>query len=58
MFGLGVAELILIGAIALLVFGPRQLPRMGKALGDTLRELRNIGKDVDAADQDDQRDSK
>jgi len=46
MFGIGPAELAIIAAIALLIFGPRQIPRMGKALGDTVRELRGIGKEL------------
>ena len=46
MFGLGVMELGVIALIALLIFGPRQLPKMGRALGDTVKELRGIGKDV------------
>jgi sec-independent protein translocase protein TatA len=33
-------ELILILVIALVVFGPKQLPEVGKALGKTLNEIR------------------
>lgn len=50
MFGIGPAELAIIAAIALLIFGPRQIPRMGKALGDTVRELRGIGKELQGPD--------
>lgn len=44
MFGLGIGELVIIAVIALLIFGPRQIPRMGKMLGDTIKEVRGIGK--------------
>lgn len=47
MFGsLGLPELLIIGAIAMLIFGPRQLPKMGQALGQTIREFRNVGKEL------------
>lgn len=37
---LGMPELILILVIALVVFGPRKLPEVGKSLGKTLNEFR------------------
>jgi sec-independent protein translocase protein TatA len=37
MGGLGVPELLVIGVIALLVFGPKRLPDAGKALGQAIR---------------------
>lgn len=44
MFGLGVQELLIIGAIVALIFGPSQLPRLGRSVGETIREVRGIGK--------------
>ncbi|CAG7607128.1 Sec-independent protein translocase protein TatAd [Paenibacillus solanacearum] len=38
---IGVSGLLLILAIALIVFGPSKLPQLGRAFGDTLREFRN-----------------
>jgi len=38
---IGLTEVLLILAIALLVFGPGLLPDMGRSLGLTLREFRN-----------------
>ncbi len=38
--GLGLPELIIILAIILIIFGPKKLPEIGKALGSTIRELR------------------
>jgi sec-independent protein translocase protein TatA len=41
MFGsIGAPELILIFIVALLVFGPRKLPELGRALGRGLSEFR------------------
>ena len=36
-FGIGLPELAVIGALALLVFGPKRLPELGKTLGKTLK---------------------
>ena len=47
MFGLGSTELIIIAVIILFVFGVKRLPGIGKVLGDTLREFRNIKKEID-----------
>ncbi|WP_326522572.1 Sec-independent protein translocase subunit TatA/TatB [Deinococcus rhizophilus] len=37
---IGAAELMMIVVIALLVFGPRKLPELGKSVGQALREVR------------------
>ncbi len=51
MFGIGVPELLLILALALIVFGPGKLPDVGKAIGRGLSEFRRAAKDVhEAAD--------
>lgn len=39
MFDIGFPEMLVILAIALIVFGPQKLPELGKALGKTLREF-------------------
>ena len=40
MGSLGLPELIVIFVIALIVFGPRKLPELGEALGQTINELK------------------
>jgi TatA/E family protein of Tat protein translocase len=37
---IGMQELLLIGAIALIVFGPKKLPDIAKTLGKTMKEFR------------------
>ncbi len=40
MFDLGIQELIVIFIVALIVFGPKKLPELGKTLGKGMLELR------------------
>lgn len=40
MFNLGPGEIILILLAALLIFGPKKLPELGKSLGQGIREFR------------------
>lgn len=40
MFDIGLQEMLVIGVIALLVFGPSKLPELGRMVGRALRELR------------------
>ena len=56
--GMGVPELLIILVVILLIFGPKNLPKLGSALGKTVKNLREgMGageKDVeDAADDED-----
>ncbi len=40
MFDIGLQEMVLIGVIALLVFGPSKLPELGRMFGRAMREFR------------------
>ncbi|MGB2925062.1 MAG: TatA/E family twin arginine-targeting protein translocase [Limnothrix sp.] len=40
-FGIGLPEMALIFVIALLVFGPKKLPEIGRSLGKTLRSFQD-----------------
>jgi len=66
MFGsLGGAELLIILVLALLLFGPRKLPEIGRTIGKGLSEFRkatsefksNLEREVDLTDVKDARDS-
>jgi Tat protein translocase TatB subunit len=47
MFGsIGMPELIIIFVIALIIFGPRELPKLGRTLGRSLGEFRRASNDL------------
>ena len=47
MFGnIGFPEILVILAIALLIFGPKKLPEIGKSIGRALREFRKTSDDI------------
>jgi sec-independent protein translocase protein TatA len=46
MFGLGVPEILIIALIILLIFGAKRLPSIGAGLGQTVREIGKIKKEV------------
>ena len=46
MFGIGMPELLLILAVALIVLGPKKLPEIARALGRGLAEFRRTTDDV------------
>lgn len=43
---IGIGGVVLIVFLALLIFGPKRLPEMGKAVGDTLKEFKKTTKDI------------
>ncbi len=46
MFNIGIPELLIIAAIALIVFGPNKLPELAKAFGRAMREFRKATEEV------------
>ncbi|HEY5526751.1 MAG TPA: twin-arginine translocase TatA/TatE family subunit [Candidatus Anoxymicrobiaceae bacterium] len=58
MFGLGPTELIVILIIALVIFGPSRLPKVGQSVGQALRAFRDstdkvqeeVTKSIDGSD--------
>lgn len=51
---IGMQELIIIGVIALLIFGPKQLPKLGRSFGETIRSFKTVGKELRGDDEDDE----
>jgi len=43
---IGMWELVLILAVALIIFGPAKLPELGRSIGQALREFRQASKDI------------
>ena len=48
MFDIGIQELILIFVIALLVFGPKNLPQLGRSLGRAMREFKKASAEFES----------
>lgn len=48
--GLGGPELLIIVAVALVLFGPKNLPKLGSAVGKTVKNFRD-GMEADEADE-------
>lgn len=46
MFGIGMPELIIILIVALIIFGPKRLPEMGKSLGRAIKEFRKTSQEL------------
>ena len=38
--GLGIPELLIIVVIVMVLFGPKNLPKLGKAVGETVKSVR------------------
>ncbi|MCC6029956.1 MAG: twin-arginine translocase TatA/TatE family subunit [Candidatus Korarchaeum sp.] len=45
--GIGVWEILLIVLIALILFGPRKLPELARAMGEALREFKRAASSVE-----------
>lgn len=46
MFGLGGGEMAIVFLIILLVFGPSQIPKMARGLGQAMREFRKAQREI------------
>lgn len=51
---IGLPELLVVFAVALLVFGPKKLPDIGKAFGRGLREFKDATKEISQSISDSQ----
>jgi sec-independent protein translocase protein TatA len=47
-FGIGAAELVILLLLALLIFGPKRLPEMGRSLGRGMREFKESISSINA----------
>ena len=46
-FGIGIPEIAVIVLLALLIFGPKRLPQLGKTIGKTLKGLQTASKEFE-----------
>lgn len=46
-FGIGLPEMAVIFVVALLVFGPKKLPEIGRSLGKAIRGFQEASKDFE-----------
>ena len=46
MWNLGIQEVVIIFIIALVIFGPRKLPDLGKSLGKSLAEFKRASNEL------------
>lgn len=46
MFGIGTGEILVILVIALLVLGPKELPKVARTIGKTMRELQRTKDEI------------
>ena len=46
-FGIGIPEIAVIVVLALLIFGPKRLPQLGKTIGKTLKGLETASKEFE-----------
>lgn len=46
-FGIGLPEMAVIAVVALLVFGPKKLPEIGRSLGKTLRSFQDASQEFE-----------
>jgi Tat protein translocase TatB subunit len=62
MFGIGTGEILIILVIALLVLGPKELPKVARTIGKAMRELQRtkdeIRQSIDTEFEDSGEDSK
>lgn len=47
-FGIGLPEIAVIAGIALVIFGPKRLPELGRTLGKTLRGLQSASNEFES----------
>ncbi|QIZ72546.1 TatA/E family twin arginine-targeting protein translocase [Oxynema aestuarii] len=46
-FGLGLPEIVVILVVALLIFGPKKLPEIGRSMGKALRGFQEASKEFE-----------
>jgi sec-independent protein translocase protein TatA len=50
MFGLGAKELVILGAILVLLFGAKKIPELARSIGEAVRHIRGGFSDGEKSD--------
>jgi sec-independent protein translocase protein TatA len=58
MGNLGLTEMLLIGVLLLIFFGPQKLPELGKALGKGIQEFKKASKEITDSVREEPKDEK
>ncbi|KAF8394344.1 hypothetical protein HHK36_020552 [Tetracentron sinense] len=48
LFGLGVPEIVVIAGVAALLFGPKNLPEVGRSIGKTIKSFQQAAKEFES----------
>ncbi|MBI3627968.1 MAG: twin-arginine translocase TatA/TatE family subunit [Candidatus Sungbacteria bacterium] len=56
MFGLGTKEIIIIGILAVILFGSKKIPELARGLVEAIRHMRGAFKDIDEVASGNERD--
>ena len=46
MYGLGPMEIAVVAVLVVIIFGPKRIPQIARAIADSIQELRKAGRQI------------